>query len=98
MKKATIIPMSPMAIHYQEALADFHTSNDEWPGGYRAGDLINGIHGPGVVTTYAYCMGKSRCQKGKIVNGTGIRPGLVSVLFLECGCWWATPEQIRRRD
>jgi len=84
--------------HYQIASLEFGKASDEWPGGFRSGEKVHGGQfGDGIVTSHAYCMGTCPSQKGKLVEGTGIHPGEVPVLYPEHGCWWVAPGALWRR-
>jgi hypothetical protein len=85
-------------LHYIETVLEFTRHRDEWPGGFISGEKVTGGQfGDCVVASFDYCMGRAQCQRGKIVENTGLRHGLITVLYPKYGAWWVAPSQIRRR-
>ena len=72
------------------------SENDKWPGGFESGQRVKGVYGEGMVATINYCWGIGPEFEGKTVEGTGIREGLIPVIFDDVGCFWQSKYQIKK--
>lgn len=71
---------------------------DLWPDGFSSGDRVTGKFGEGTVATRQYCLGDGLEFKGKRVQGTGVRSGVVPVIYDTVGHFWEGPLSVKRLD